>query len=361
MRKKKINQKELLLFGEASTGVCNGSLNQIFIRPSQPKPTKIYETYWRFAAERQEIFFRKLYGLPSPWTNDKILSIYKFTNAYRASDRVSQYLIQKVIYGDDDQTPEEVFFRIILFKVFNKIDTWELLLKNLGKIRYSEYRFDIYNKVLSKYMAHGQPIYSAAYIMSSGRSAFGYPKKHQNHLRLIEKMMQDRLPQKVTELVTMRDLFELLRSYPGIGDFLAYQYATDLNYSRLTDFNEMDFVMPGPGAKDGIRKCFDDLGGYSENEIIEFMVEDQVQAFRRFDIDFRSLWGRPLQLIDCQNLFCEVDKYSRVAHPEFNGIRDRKRIKQKYSAHPEKLSYWYPPKWNINDLIVSENYTDKQC
>jgi hypothetical protein len=33
---------------------------------------------------------------------------------------------------------------------------------------------------------------------------------------------------------------------------------TDLNYSGLTDFSEMEFVMPDPGAKDGIRKCFRD-------------------------------------------------------------------------------------------------------
>ena len=30
-------------------------------------------------------------------------------------------------------------------------------------------------------------------------------------------------------------------------------------------------------------------------------------------VEFRDLWGRPLQLIGCQNLFCEVDKYARVA------------------------------------------------
>jgi hypothetical protein len=57
------------------------------------KPTVVFETYWRFAAERQAIFFRRLEGRPAPWTDDPILQQHKFTNAYRASDRVSQYLI----------------------------------------------------------------------------------------------------------------------------------------------------------------------------------------------------------------------------------------------------------------------------
>ena len=32
-----------------------------------------------------------------------------------------------------------------------------------------------------------------------------------------------------------------------------------------------------------------------------------------------GLRGRRLQLIDCQNLFCEVDKYAVVAHPGVRG------------------------------------------
>jgi len=51
---------------------------------------------------------------------------YRFTNVYRASDRVSQYLIRRVIY-EGDQSEEEVFFRTLLFKIFNRIETWEIL------------------------------------------------------------------------------------------------------------------------------------------------------------------------------------------------------------------------------------------
>ena len=58
------------------------------------KKTKVYDTYWQFACERQNIFMRKLMGGKCNLTNDMILREYKFTNAYRASDRVSQYLIE---------------------------------------------------------------------------------------------------------------------------------------------------------------------------------------------------------------------------------------------------------------------------
>ena len=322
----------------------------VFAALSPANPTVAYETYWRFAAERQEIFFRRVEGAPPPWTEDPILAAHKFTNAYRASDRVSQYLIRRVIY-EGDQSPEEVFFRTILFKLFNKIETWELLISKLGSIGYKEYSFDRYDKILDSAMNRGDRIYSAAYIMPSGSAVFRTNRKHRAHLQLLERMMEDKLPYRIVESRSMQDSFKLLLSYPMIGDFLAYQFATDLNYSTLTNFSEMDFVMPGPGALNGIRKCFSSLGDLNESDIIKVVADRQQDEFLRLGIRFRTLWGRHLQLIDCQNLFCEVDKYSRVKHPEIAGITQRTRIKQKFRITPSPIRYWYPPKWGLNDRI----------
>ena len=81
------------------------------------------------------------------------------------------------------------------------------------------------------------------------------------------------------------------------------------------------------------------------------MAESQEEEFRRLGLDFPSLWGRPLQLIDCQNLFCETDKYARIAHPEVSGKSGRTRIKQHFRPIARPITYWYPPKWGINDRI----------
>ena len=314
------------------------------------RPTIVFDAYWRFAAERQQIFFRRFDGCPPPWTADTTLAHHKFTNAYRASDRTSQYLIRRVIY-EGDQTPKEVFFRILVFKIFNKIATWELLRQKLGQISYADYSFKRYDSVLSESLKEGKSIYSAAYIMPSGKTQFGHPKKHRNNLKLIEKMMEDELGERITEKNSMQEVFDIIRSYPTIGDFLAYQFVTDINYSELTNFSEMQFVVPGPGARDGISKCFNDLGGLNEVEIIKLTADRQESEFERLGIAFRSLWGRPLQLIDCQSLFCEVDKYARLEYPEVRGKSKRTRIKQKFRANDEPIDYWYPPKWGINKLI----------
>jgi len=149
----------------------------------------------------------------------------------------------------------------------------------------------------------------------------------------------------------MRDVFELLRSFRSIGDFLAFQYTIDINYSSLTNFSEMDFVVPGPGALRGISKCFTDLGGLNETELIKMVADKQEEEIARYEVSFRDLWGRPLQLIDCQNLFCEVDKYSRIAHPELSSASGRMRIKQKFRENLAPVVVRYPKKWGLDDNI----------
>ena len=129
--------------------------------------------------------------------------------------------------------------------------------------------------------------------------------------------------------------------------FLAFQFAIDLNYSELVDFSEMDFVVAGPGARDGIRKCFGARVGHSDADVIRAVTAMAEQEFARLGLRFNTLWGRPLQLIDCQNLFCEVDKYSRVAHPEATGGSGRTRIKQRFTPASSSLPQWYPPKWGL--------------
>ena len=77
-------------------------LRQIRVAPGRTLlATRVFDTYWRFACARQELFIRRVFGAPAPWTVDPVLSAHRFTNVYRASDRVSQYLIRNVTYAGD--------------------------------------------------------------------------------------------------------------------------------------------------------------------------------------------------------------------------------------------------------------------
>ena len=317
------------------------------------RKTPVYDVYWRFAVERQNIFFNRLIGGEAPWTRDSVMGKYKFTNAYRVLDRVSQFLISNIINPDvgSGLSDEDRIFRILLYKIFNKIETWQLLEDSLGELSWGRYSFREYDRVLSAAFHNGTSIYSAAYIMASGKSIFACERKHQNHLKLLEYMMERNITRRVSSLRSMAQLYDVLISFPLIGPFLAYQYATDINYSGLTNFSEEDFVIAGPGACDGITKCFSDRGSYSDEDIIRVMMENQDAEFERLELDFKSLFGRPLQLIDCQNLFCEVGKYARVSHPQIKDKSGRVKIKQVYRTTGAIAPLSFPEKWGLSTAV----------
>lgn len=319
-----------------------------FSRAAAPRPTVVYDTYWKFAAERQAIYFRRLESPVGPWTSDPILKTYKFTNAYRAADRVSQYLIRDVIYGSPELDWQSTFLRVLLFKIFNKIETWQLIESQCGVVSAQNFDPGRIGNVLKQAMNAGMSVYSAAYIMPSGAGTARNGCKHEMHLALLHQILNSGLYNQIAAACSLSEVYALLLDVPSFGPFLAFQYAIDLNYTSYLNFSEMDFVVPGPGARDGIRKCFSDLGGYSEADVIRWVADRQSFEFARLGIEFKSLWGRPLQLIDCQNLFCEVDKYARVAHPEVRGISGRARIKQTYSPRGALDAPTFPPKWQLD-------------
>jgi hypothetical protein len=320
------------------------------MRARVPTRTPVFDSFWYLAAERQRIFRSRLRADNAPRTFDPVLREYKFTNAYRASDRTSQYLIRQVIY-DRKRRWRDTFTRVMLFKLFNRIETWEVVSSALGEITADTLDVGALGAVLSRELERGERIYSAAYIMPNA-PVFGCARKHDNHLRLLQAMLDDDVDAQIASCESMDVAYGVLLQYPSIGPFLGFQLLTDLNYGPDLAFDEGEFVVPGPGALDGIAKCFLDLGDLSPADVIRWTMETQEDQFRDRGIEFDDLWERPLQLIDCQNLFCEVDKYARVAHPEYAGRTGRTRIKQRFRPRQDAITAWYPPKWGINDRVA---------
>jgi hypothetical protein len=310
------------------------------------RTTAAFDSYWHFATERQAMLFRRLRG-DATLTRDPILRSHRFTNAYRAADRVTQFFIREVAPGSEPDA-DDVVFRTLLFKIFNRIETWTSLELVLGEqLHWRTFSFERYDCALNRLQGSSQSIYSNAYIMPS--PSFGHRAKHSNHLELISSIIRAGLPTHISEAPTLAAVYSHLKDVPSFGPFLAFQYAIDMNYTDLLDFSEADFVVPGPGALDGIRKCFFDTDGYGPADVIRIMTEIAPAEMERAGLAFISLWGRPLHLIDCQNLFCEVDKYSRVAHPELNADRGRSRIKQRYAGPKGPLpAFVFPKRWNVD-------------
>jgi len=318
---------------------------------------EVHDTYWRFASERLAIFLKRAGSDPAPWTDNPILQQYKFCNTFRAADRVSQYLIREVIYGPlgSDLDPEDVFLRIVLFRLFSRESTWEAIEDATGGVTRATLDIDALGDMLEDLRAE-QPIYTAAFILASP-SVYGNRAKHRNHLALVNDMFRPgRLGATLARAGSLSAIFDSLTTYPMIGPFLGYQIAIDLNYSDHLEFCEDDFTVPGPGARRGLQKVFADAGSWSPDKLIMRMVDSQEEHFERLGLDFPGLYGRRLHAVDCQGLFCETDKYSRVAFPELKS--NRVRIKQEFRASEAPLVLFFPPKWALDAPTATGHFTE---
>src|SRR5271165_1211232 len=314
-----------------------------------PDPTPVFESYWRFASERHHIYEKRLAGAAQPWTDDPILRKHKFTNAFRAADRVSQYLIREVIYNPDASTePEEVVFRILLFKFFNSITTWETLTVKFGIPTWKDFSEPAYVQALDDAIANETMIWNAAYTQND-LSNFAYvsSQKHPRYIHLLKEMMSFSVTKRLQAAPTYKDAFQVLYLYPLHKGFIGMQHLTDINYSEVINFDENDFIVPGPGAYQGIQKCFAFGREPTEAEAVEAIkacVEVQKDFFEHLGLEPVTLFGRRLHAIDCQNLFCETDKYARVAHPT---VQPTGRIKQTLKPIGPLPPPFFPPKWGL--------------
>lgn len=152
---------------------------------------------------------RRLRGEPPPWTDDPVLSVHRFTNAYRASDRVSQFLINDVIYGGPVDERSTVL-RVLLFKIFNRIETWRLIESRCGTVTVDSFDPDCLAELLDDRLSAGERLYSAAYIMPSPK--LGAARKHVNHLHLLQQLLTDGTIDSLVEASSLRELYTRRRA-----------------------------------------------------------------------------------------------------------------------------------------------------
>jgi hypothetical protein len=307
------------------------------------------DAYWRFASVRLGQYHDRA-GWSYPYPYDPVVAGWRFTNTFRASDRVSQELIAVQLAVPD---PADRVLATVLFRLFNRPATWYHLAARTD-VTAGGYDPTAARAVLDDLARSGASLYGSAYIIPPAPYYGAYPK-HAGHVVMARRMVDRGLPDAVAR-GGIREAYEQLVRYPGVGRFMAYQLAVDLGYAGvLADDDEDEFVVPGPGCVDGARKCFPDVRPAGLPALIRRMVDEQEYHLARLGLPFPGLHGRRrLHLVDAQGLFCEVSKYSRVAFPDVRGNDGRVRVKFTYSPDPRPLpTSRYPPHWGLPGIISS--------
>ena len=147
-------------------------------------------------------------------------------------------------------------------------------------------------------------------------------------------------------LQTMKEVVDSLQTYPMIGPFMSYQIANDLCYLESVHIDPDTYTVAGPGALRGIAKAFESTGSHTPSEVILYMHKNQRREFAKYGYDFYARGGEELGLVDCQGLFCELDKYCRVARPDL--LSNRVNIKKKYADTGKIPTKIRPNKWAQN-------------
>jgi hypothetical protein len=282
------------------------------------------------------------------WTKDRILQSYRFCNVYRVADRISQFVIHEVI-ETGSQKPADIIFRVVLFNLFTKIETYQLLDDKLGPLTWSTYHREKCESVLAEAKDNGAVLYTgayqkAAYQLGPSKEAF------RNHLSLLEAMMNAGLVRCVVKAKSLAEVYTFILEFPGMGSFTSYQLLLNLSYTNLLNFSDMDFVVGGPGSRSGLSKCFGNsiVLPKMEDDVMRWMAETQDEHFARLGLSFNGLGPQRLRmgLADIEHTLCEVDRYSRIAHPKipslWGGFHKRTTIHGKF--HPSRTPY---PKFRI--------------
>lgn len=259
-------------------------------------------TLMHWITEREKIRERKERGDPLPWTQDPILSAWRFCNVNRCDDRVTRWIFRHVIEAHKGHP--STWFNLAIARFIN----WPGTLAELGYFdEWDEGRFIcIMGGIKGK-------AYTGAYMIPAGPS--GVPKHVYLASDVFSRLWALRY-QLSTMAATCGAWNTFYRQVPCMGDFLRNQIITDMKYSHHLR-NAPDwgtFVLAGPGTQRGLNRLF----GLSLTRTWKAPDSAHVLNELRWNIAAGYPHLTPLftDLNNLSNCMCEFDKYCRVLSGE---------------------------------------------
>lgn len=258
-----------------------------------------------------------------PWTKDQVIQNYRFTNVRREHDKETRWLIDNISKNTDLRYADRIL-NTILFRCYNKHETMELI---GAPFRIdSEWNPEHYRSVFEAHEVISKtPLFTGVFYTTGMRNAlrkeYGEEDSAVAVLKMIKSCYEDGFVDMVISAKDQQEVFDVLKSLPGIGDFLAYQMFVDLTYMDRFLFSENEFVVAGPGCRNGLKHLFKDPDGMTFEECL-FWLRDNidrlfVEVLGKDWNPKRIFWDLPLEdrymnVMSLENCFCELSKYIRA-------------------------------------------------
>ncbi len=267
---------------------------------------------WKWMAERHAIYCRKEQGKPMPWTNDKILQTFRFCNVYRELDTTTIWIRRN--WREPMRDSPHLWFAMLVSRMINLPNTMVHLTAHCGLPEATKKWCDKAERQLAQLVSNGEKIYGSAYIMTAGGMS---GPKYRFTMKCLRAAVKN--PLQFATWNSLEEMWTKLRELPGCGNFIAYEIATDLRWTRyyqpeaLSD--HLSWGNPGPGAVRGINRIInkdkDKPIGRREDyiKVMAHLTEianalPQLKHMPRFEVR------------DIEHSLCETDKMLRVKNGE---------------------------------------------
>jgi hypothetical protein len=274
-----------------------------------PLDMKQLTDFFDYAVKREAIRKAKESGETVDFS-DPILTKYRFCNIFREDDAVTRWAATNI---RPYYTGSDLIFAYYLFRMFNRPATVNLILAIDGIRFFSVER-------CWEAIKDEQPVVNAAYTVIGKH---GYPKGL-GILHTLNDIHRDRdaIYQDIMSVQTLECAVKRLGEYHLIGDFLAYEIATDLRHTSILGnaADIMTWANPGPGAARGLSRIigankhfFNRISKLDHGIMMEIMREILNYSTNP---NFWPSHAQQWEMRDVEHTLCEFDKYKRAESGE---------------------------------------------
>ena len=265
--------------------------------------------YWQ--TERESIRIKKESAVLSPpWTDDPILQEFKFCQVFREDDRTTRWFRTHI--REPMRNEEDVLMATIIFRWFNLIETGRTLIDHDLLRKWNS------KKAIYEITKHPKWI-TGAYIIKTpnGMDKVTGVAECVSHIWKARESILSRLHENLVKgESSLEATWLILRDYPYMGPFMAYEVVTDLRHTYLLEnANDiMTWANAGPGAMRGLNRLTGRPLDYSRKshpwckEMQDLFK--QVKKILAPSIIFRN--GANYEMREIEGGLCEFDKYSRI-------------------------------------------------
>lgn len=269
--------------------------------------------------ERESIRLKRAKGLPAPWTQDEILSRYRFCNVRRKHDRVSQWILNNVMtlpIPEGGLSLAQYGMFLALCRWVNWPPTIQAILDaRLWPSQKPDWRA---MGELIDARAKTQQAWTGAYMVRGEQKSHRHPWAYWGKGRYVAEIVVKReLLDKAHELraalktPSRSAVASVLQGCYGWGPFMAGQVVDDWAWTPLLSGanDHYSWAPQGPGSVRGANRL---LNRPLTSKFTDAEWQHLIHGWRDDIISELGSDYEDLTLHDCQNILCEYDKYQRA-------------------------------------------------